>query len=92
MTDPYGFRRPTVADAENAIRRLHPTTADQVWTALRAKANLTGTEPDADALTALITAMEGTDPVLSLCAQAFRIRSGTHTALSAAHALVRSAE
>ncbi|RLK62029.1 hypothetical protein [Actinokineospora cianjurensis] len=92
MTAPYGFHSPTLTDAENAIHRLYPSTGGQVWSSLLVKAGLTGRETDVAALSGLIDAMEKTDPVLSLCAQAFRIRSTTHTALTAAETLVRGAE
>ncbi|MBM7775945.1 hypothetical protein JOD54_006149 [Actinokineospora baliensis] len=92
MTAPYAFPRPTLTDAERAVHRLYPNTGAQVWSALLARTPLTGTETDDQALLDLITTMTRSDEVLSLYAQALRIRVDTHTALTAAHALVRGAE
>ncbi|GAA3013421.1 hypothetical protein [Actinokineospora diospyrosa] len=92
MTAAYDFARPTLADAERAIHRLYPNTGGEVWSTLLAQTALAGTETDDGALLVLIDTMDRSDPVLSLCAQALRIRVDTHTALTAAHALVRGAE
>ncbi|GAA4609528.1 DNA-binding PadR family transcriptional regulator [Actinoplanes octamycinicus] len=87
----YGITRPGLADAEEAVRRLRGDTS-RLWSQLLQRANLTGTEADRDSLDRLIAVMADTDPVLGLCAQALRIRAETYDKLSAAHAVIRSAE
>lgn len=87
---PYGLRRPTVADARQAVHRVHGDTAPEIWPGLLAGCRLSGDEEDAGSLTRLIEAMTAADPVTKLCAEALRIRLASHTHLSAAHAITRS--
>jgi len=87
---PYGLNRPTMADAREAMHRVHGHTGRSSWERLLHAAGLSGTETGDDALDRLLTAMAGLDPVSRLCAQALRIRLSSHLHLSAAHAMTRS--
>jgi hypothetical protein len=87
---PYGLHRPTMADAREAMHRVHGHTGRSSWTQLLTAAGLTGTETGEAALEQLLTAMAGLDPVSRLCAHALRIRLSSHTHLSAAHTITRS--
>ncbi|GAA4609714.1 hypothetical protein BJY16_007467 [Actinoplanes octamycinicus] len=89
-TSPYGLRRPTMADAREAMHRVHGHTGRSAWARLLQTAGLSGTETSDDDLHRLLTAMTGLDPVSRLCAQALRIRLSSHTHLSAAHTMTRS--
>src|SRR5688500_14364019 len=86
----YGLRRPTMADAREAMHRVHRHTARSAWERLLQSAGLSGDETSDEALHQLLTAMDGLDPVSRLCAQALRIRLSSHTHLSAAHTITRS--
>jgi hypothetical protein len=87
---PYGLRRPTVADARQAVYRVHGDTAPAIWRSLLSGSRLSGDEEDTASLTRLIETMTAADPVTKLCAEALRIRLASHTHLSAAHAITRS--
>jgi hypothetical protein len=86
----YGLHRPTMADAREAMHRVHGHTGRSAWERLLHSAGLSGTETGDDALRPLLTAMAGLDPVSRLCAQALQIRLSSHTHLSAAHTITRS--
>ncbi|GIF02515.1 hypothetical protein [Actinoplanes siamensis] len=87
---PYGLHRPTMADAREAMHRVHGHTGRSAWERLLQSAGMSGTETGDDALHRLLTAMAGLDPVSQLCAQALRIRLSSHTHLSAAHTITGS--
>jgi hypothetical protein len=89
--EPYGVRRPDLAEAREALRRLYGADAGTIWADLMSRTGLTGNETDPAALTRLIEAMTAADPILSLCARSLHIRQATHTHLSAAHQLITDA-
>ena len=89
-TSPYGLHRPTMADAREAMHRVHGHTGRSAWARLLQAAGMSGDETGDDALPRLLTAMTGLDPVSQLCAQALRIRLASHTHLTAAHTITRS--
>ena len=86
----YGLRRPTLADARDAVHRVHGPAGGAVWAGLLATSRMSGDETDTGALGRLLRTMTAGDPVTQLCAQALRIRLASHTHLSAAHAITRS--
>ncbi|MFI1990970.1 hypothetical protein [Actinoplanes sp. NPDC020271] len=86
----YGLSRPTMADAQDAMHRVHGHTGRSAWASLLDAAKLTGAETDEPSLLRLIEAMTHLDPVSRLCAQALRIRMTSHTHLAAAHLATRS--
>ena len=86
----YGLHRPTMADAHEAMLRVHGHTGRSTWERLLQAAGMSGTETGDGALPRLLTAMAGLDPVSRLCAQALNIRLSSHTHLSAAHTMTRS--
>ncbi|AEV85115.1 hypothetical protein ACWT_4091 [Actinoplanes sp. SE50] len=86
----YGLQRPTMADAREAMLRVHGHTGRSTWERLLQAAGMSGEESGDDALHRLLTAMAGLDPVSRLCAQALNIRLSSHTHLSAAHTMTRS--
>jgi hypothetical protein len=86
----YGLHRPTMADAQAAMNRVHAHAGRSHWARLIKAAGLTGDETDEPSLVRLIEAMRNLDPVSRLCAQALSIRLAAHTHLSAAHAMTRS--
>jgi hypothetical protein len=86
----YGLRRPTMADANQAMHRVHSYTGRSHWARLLAASGLTGNETDEPALLRLLEAMSRLDPVSRMCAQALGIRLAAHTHLSAAHTITRS--
>lgn len=90
--DAYGLHRPTMADAREAMQRVHGESGRSAWERLLQVAGMSGTETGDDALRRLLTAMAGLDPVSRLCAQALTIRLSSHTHLSAAHTMTRSSE
>jgi hypothetical protein len=87
---PYGLRLPTVADARQAVYRVHGDSATAIWSSLLGGCRLSGDEEDTGSLARLIDAMIAGDPVTRLCGEALRIRLASHTHLSAAHAITRS--
>ncbi|GAA0559214.1 hypothetical protein GCM10010172_47830 [Paractinoplanes ferrugineus] len=89
MSDaPYGLHPPTVADAHDALHRVHGADGPRIWAALLAGAGVTGQEPDA--LDRLLPVLDRADEVTQLCAQALRIRLTSYTCLAAAHSMTRS--
>jgi hypothetical protein len=86
----YGLLRPTMADARDAMHRVHGHTGRSSWARLLAAAQLTGDETDEPSLMRLLEAMSGLDPVSRLCAQALRIRLTSFTHLAAAQNITRS--
>ncbi|MEU8819308.1 hypothetical protein [Actinoplanes sp. NPDC048796] len=87
---PYGLHQPTLADAQQAVHRVHGPDGSAVWADLLASCRLSGRETDGPALARLIEAMIVADPVTQLCGQALRIRVATHEHLSAAYTITRS--
>lgn len=87
---PYGLRHPTMADAREAIHRVHGDAGAAVWAGLLTTAAVTGDETDEQAFDRLLRAASAADPVSRLCAHALRIRAGSYTHLAAAHSLTRS--
>ncbi|GAA2875562.1 hypothetical protein Acy02nite_76560 [Actinoplanes cyaneus] len=88
--DAYGLSRPTMADARDAMHRVHGHTGRSSWARLLAAAKLTGNETDEPSLLRLLETMTNLDPVSRLCAQALRIRLTSHTHLAAAQLATRS--
>jgi hypothetical protein len=87
---PYGLRRPTMADAREAMHRVHGDLAAGLWKQVLGSASVTGTESDEASFQRLLQAMTDLDPISRLCAQALRIRVASHYHLSAAHTMTRS--
>ncbi|MFG1607626.1 hypothetical protein [Actinoplanes sp. NPDC049265] len=86
--EPYGVRRPDLAEAREALRRLYGADTATVWADLMRRSGLSGTESDPASLAKLIDAMAASDPILALCARSLRIRQAAHTHLSAARQLI----
>ncbi|MGX6600858.1 hypothetical protein ACWKSP_01780 [Micromonosporaceae bacterium Da 78-11] len=87
---PYGLQRPTMQDAYDTVHRVHGDTGPQTWAKLLFTTGLSGRETDDAAFERLLRALEESDPVSRMCAQAVRIRLNSHTFLAAAHTLARS--
>jgi hypothetical protein len=88
---PYGFSRPDLAEAREAVRALFGSQADERWTTLIAGAGLSGSERDAEALDRLVGVMLAADPITALCGRALAIRATTYRHLAEANAIVRAA-
>ncbi|MDI6105904.1 GAF domain-containing sensor histidine kinase [Actinoplanes sp. NEAU-A12] len=78
-TEPAGLRRPSMADARDAVHRSHGDAAAPIWAKLLRTSQLTGHETSDDALPQLLRAMTALDPVSRLCAHAIGIRLAAHT-------------
>jgi hypothetical protein len=87
----YQIPRPTLADANEVLARVHGTDFPKIWSNLLAAAGLNGREADAAALDRLLAAMRTADPVTSLCGRSLAIRVATHRHLTAAHGIINSA-
>jgi hypothetical protein len=91
MSDvPYGLHPPTIADAHDAVHRVHGADGPAVWAGLLAAAGVSGDATQPEAFERLLTVMEAADPVSQLCAHALRIRLTSYTCLAAAHSMTRS--
>ncbi|GAA3293337.1 hypothetical protein Dvina_20210 [Dactylosporangium vinaceum] len=90
-TGAYGLAEPTLADARAALAAVFGSEdGNAKWQHLLHGAGLTGAETDSAALSRLIAAMRGADPVTALCGQSLAIRLDSYTRLSATHDLLRS--
>ena len=89
---PYRLSMPTLVEAREALQRLYGAGSEDVWQPLLQRAGLTGRETDEASLQRLLAVMAAADPVIALCGRALTIRATTYTHLSAAHALINSAQ
>jgi hypothetical protein len=87
----YQIRPPTIADAHEALARLHGADFAGTWSGLLATAGLTGRETGAEALDRLLAATRTADPVTSLYGRSLAIRVAAHRHLSAALNIIQSA-
>ena len=92
LTEAYRLRKPNLGEAKAALQRLYAHHSDTLWTALLARAGLTGSETDDASFQRLLAAMTQTDPVMALCARSLTIRATAYTHLATAHTLIRDAE
>lgn len=90
VSSPYGLEYPTLTDAFHALKRVHGTSIEQLWTRLLTQAGITGISLDRPVTGGLLDAMLAADPVTRLTGHALQIRARSHEHLSAASDAVRS--
>lgn len=85
----YGLAPVVVSDARQALVRVLGDAAEEVWAALAARAGVTGSETEPQAVDRVIHAMQSSaEPVLVLCGRSLQIRVSSHRHLTATQRLV----